>query len=260
MLLGVGDGVFDDMLDTGANFCGTSQLPASAAAHDHLCDVWLGSLAAHPSDKSQAETGFLGQLLRRKGTGSHISERKGRVWQRFSRIFHSSRRSSRSAHDLAKNAASAPPTTSGSRNASRGWKRFSRILGNATVSSRRRSAGDQVQFTESVDPVRSELSDFGSTRRHGLDIPSESAEQVGGRLAGSSSAEMDLKDRVAKPEKNFFGVKFLDHEPWRKPFGLDFGMRISKSRWRSSADGPQSLWSTEDERIRNRFERHSLVY
>ena len=264
MLLGVGDDVFDDMLDAGANSCGTSQLPVSAAAaHDHLGDDWLGSLAAHSLGNTQPETGFLSQLLRRKGTGIRVSERKGRVWQRVSRIFHSSRRSSSSAHDLAKNAASTPLTTNGSQNASRGWKRFSRIFENVTVSSRRRSAGSQVQFTEPVDPARSGLSDFGSTRRHGLDIPSESADQVGERWVGSSSsAEMDLMDRVAKPERNFFGVKFLDHEPWRKPFRLDFGTRtrISKSRWRSSAEGPQSLWSTEDERIRNRFERHSVVY
>ena len=50
MLLGGGGGVFDDMLDAGVNFCGTSQLPA--AAHDHLGD-----------DKSQAETGLLGQAV-----------------------------------------------------------------------------------------------------------------------------------------------------------------------------------------------------
>ena len=256
MLLGVGDGVFDDMLDTGANSCGTSQLPASAtAAHDHLGD-WLGSLAAQPLSKSQGETGFLGQLLRRKGTGSQISERRDRVWQRVtSRILHSSRRSSRSAHDQAKNTASAPLATNGPRNASRGWKRFSRILKNVTVSSRRSSAGDQVQFTESADPDRTGLSDFGSTRRHGLDIPSESADQVGERWVGSSSPGTD---RMARPERNFFGVKFLDHEPRRKSLGLDFGMRISKRCWRSSTEGHTgSLWSTEDERIRN---RHSVVY
>jgi hypothetical protein len=250
MLLGVGDGVFDDMLDAGANSCGTSQLPASAAAHD-LGDDWLGSLAAQPLGNSQAETGFLGHLLRRKRTGGQISERRDRVWQRVSRILHSSRRSSRSAHDQAKNTASTPLATNGPRNASRGWKRFSRILGNVTVSLRRRSAGDQVQFTESVDPARSGLSDFGSTRRHGLDIPSESADQVGERWYGSQSPGM------ARPERNISGV---DHKPRRQIFGLDFGMRISKRRWRSSAVGPGSLWSTEDEGIRNRFERHSVVY
>jgi hypothetical protein len=250
MLLGVGDGVFDDMLVAGANSCETSQLPASTAAHDHLCDEWLGSLAAQPLGKSQAETGFLGQLLRRKRTGSQISERKDRVWQRVSRILHTSG----SAHDQAKNTASAPLATNGPRNASRGWKRLSRILENITVSSRRRSAGDQVQFTESVDPARSGLSDIGSTRRHGLDIPSESAAQVGERWYGSSSPGM------SRPERNFFGLKFPDYEPRRKSFGLDFGMRIPKRRWGSSAEGPGSLWSTEDGRIRNRFERHSVVY
>ena len=246
MLLGVGDGVFDDMLDASTNSCGTSQLPVSVAAHDH---DWLGSLAAQPLGKSQAGTGFLGRLLRRKGTGSQISERRNRVWQRVSRILHSSRRSSRSAHDQAK---SAPLATKGPRNASRGWKRFSRILRNATVSSRRRSAGDQVQFTESVDPACSGLSDFGSTRRHGLDIPSESADQVGERWVGLSSPGMD---RMVRPERNFFGVKFLDHVPRRKSVGLNFGMKISKRR-----EGSGSLWSTEDERISNRFERHSTVY
>ena len=242
MLLGVGDGVFDDMLD---NSCRASQLPASAS-HGHLGDDWLGSLATQPLDKSQAETGFLGQLLgRRKGTGSQISEYKDRVWQRVSRIFHSSRRSSRSAHDQAKNTASAPLVANGPRNASRGWKRYSHILRNAT---RRRSAGDQVQFT--VDPACNGLSDFGSTRRHGLDIPSESAEQDCERWVGSTSI-----DRMERPERNFFGLKFFDHEPRRRSFGLDFGMRISKHRWRSSADCP-----TEDQRIRNRYERHSVAY
>ena len=239
ILLGVGDSVFDDMLDTGANSCGTSQLPVSAA-HGQLGDDRLGSLAAQPLGKSQTETGFLGQLLRRKSTGNQISERKDRVWQRVSRIFHSSRRSSRSADDQAENIASAPLATFVPRNASRGWRRLSRILRNVTVSSRRRSTGDQVQFT--VDPACSGLSEFGSTRRHGLDIPSESAEHVGERWVGSM-------DRMARPERNFFGVKFFDHEPRRQSFGFDFG------RWRSSADGP-----TEDERIRNRYERHSAVY
>jgi hypothetical protein len=213
-----------------------------------------GSLAAQPLGKSQAETGFLGQLLRRKGTGSHVSERRDRVWQRVSRILHSSWRSSRSAHDQAKNTASAPLATNGPRNASRGWKRFSRILGDVTVSSRRRSAGDQVQFTESLDLARSGLSGFDNTRRHGLDIPSESADQVGDRWYGSSPPGM------TRPERNVSGVKFLDHEPRRRSFGLDFGMMISKRRWRSSVEGPESLWSTEDERVRNRFERHSVVY
>ena len=254
MLLGVGGGVFDDMLDASANSSGTSQLPASAAAHDHLGDDWLGSLAAQPLGKSQAETGFLGQLLRRKGTGTQISERRDRVWQRISRILHSSRRSSRSVHDdQAKNTASARLATNGPRrNASLGWKRFSRILGNVTVSSRRRSGGDQVQFTESVDPALSGLSDFGSTRRHGLDIPSESADQFGERWYGSSPPG------IARP---FSGVKSFDHEARRRSFGFDFGsMRISKRRWWSSAEGPGSLWTTEDERDRNRFERHSVVY
>ena len=254
MLLGVGGGVFDDMLDVGANSCGTSQLPASTAAHDHLDDDWLGSLAARPLGKSQAETGFLGQLLRRKGTESHVSERRDRVWQRVSRILHSRWRSSVSAHDQAKNTASAPLVTNGPRNASRGWKRFSRILGNVTVSSRRKSAGDQVQFTESLDLARGELSGFDNTRRHGLDIPSESADQVGDHWYGSSPPGM------TRPERNVSGVKFLDHEPRRQSFGLDFGMMISKRRWRSSAEGPESLWTTEDERVRNRFERHSVVY
>lgn len=255
MLLGVGDGVFDDMLVAGANSCEISQLPASTAAHDHLGD-WLGSLAAQPLSKSQAETGFLGQFLRRKRTGSQISERKGRIWQRVSRVLHSSRRSSRSAYDQAKNIASAPLATNGPRNASRGWKRLSRILENVTVSSRRRSAGDQVQFTESVDPACSGLSDIGSTRRHGLDIPSESAAQVGERWYGSSSPGM------SRPERNFFGVKFPDHEPRRKSLGLDFSMhmRIPKRRWGTSAEGSGSLWSTEDGRIRNRFDRHTVVY
>ena len=92
MLLGVGGGVFDDILDADANSCGT-QLPASAAAHDYLGGDWLGSLAAQHSGKSQADTGFLGKLLRRKGTESRISERRDRVWQRFSRILLFSRRS-----------------------------------------------------------------------------------------------------------------------------------------------------------------------
>ena len=245
MLLGVGDDVFDDMHDTGANSCGTSQLHASVTAHDHLGDDWLGS---QPLGKSQTEIGFLGQLLRRKGTGRQISECKDRVWQRLSRIFHSSRRSSRSAHEQVQNTAiaSAPLATNGPRDSSCGWKRFSHILRNVTVSSRRWSAGDQVQFT--VDPACSGLSDFGSTRRHGLDIPSESADQVGERWVGSM-------ERMAKPEKSFYGVKFFDHEPRRKSFGFDFGMKISKRRWQSSADDP-----TEDERIRNRHERHSVVY
>ena len=56
----------------------------AAAAHDHLGDDWLGSLAAQPSDKSQDETGFLEQLLRRKGTRSQISEHKDRIWERVS--------------------------------------------------------------------------------------------------------------------------------------------------------------------------------
>ena len=249
MLLGVGD---DDLLDAGANSCGASQLPASTAAHDHLSEEWLSSLAARPLGKSQAETGFLGQLLRRKGTGSQISERRNRVWQRVSRILHSSGKSSGSAQNHAKNTVSTPLTINEPRNASRGWKRFSLILGNFTVSSRRRSAGDhQVQITESVDPAQGGLSDFSSTRRHGLDIPSESADQVGERCHGSLSPGM------ASPERNIFGG---DHEPRKQFFGLDLGMRISKRRWRNSAKGPGILWSTEDGRIRKRFERHSVAY
>ena len=174
MLLGVSDGIFDDILDAGANPCGTSQMHASVATHAHLGDDWLGSQAAQPLGKSQDETGFLWQLLRRKGTGSQVSERKDRVWQRVSRIFHSSRRSSRSVHNQVKNTgtASIPLSTNGPRNASRSWKRFSHILNNITVSSRRRSADDEVQFT--VNPTCSGFSDFSSTRRHGLDISSES--------------------------------------------------------------------------------------
>lgn len=244
MLLGVGDGIFDDMFDAGINSCGTSQLHASVAAHGDLGDDWLGSLADQPLGKTQAETGFLGQLLRRKGTGSQITERKDRIWQRVSRIFHSSRRS---AHDQVKNTvtASAPLATNGLWNASPGWKRFSHILSNITVSSRRRSTGDQAQIT--VDPTCSGLSDFGSARRHGLDILSESTDQVGECWVGSM-------DRMKRPERNFSGANFLDHHgPRRQFFGLDFGMRISKRR--SSAG-----CLTEDERIRNQYERHSAMY
>ena len=249
MLLGISDGIFDDILDADANFCGTSQMHASAATgHVHLGDDWLGSLAAQPLGKSQNETGFLRRLLRRKGTGSKISERKDRVWQRVSRIVHSSRRSSRLAHNQVENTgtASASLATNGSRNASRHWKQFSHILDNVTVSSRRKSAGDEVQFT--VNPICSELSEFGSTRRHGLDISSESADQVG-------EDRVESMEHMPRRDRNFSGVKFLNHEPRRQSFGLDFGMRIFKRRWRSSVEGP-----TENERIRNRYGRHSVVY
>jgi hypothetical protein len=55
---------------------------------------------------------------------------------------------------------------------------------------------------------------------------------------------------------NLFGADVLKSR--RHSFGLGLGTRISKRRWRTSAEGPGS--STGDERIRNRFERHSVVY
>lgn len=242
MSLGVGDGVFDDKLDAGLN----AELPASAHARCHLGDDWQGPLAARPLGKSQAETGFLAQLLRRKSTGrSQMSER---VWKRVSRILRSSRRS-RSAHDQEKTTASAPAgpldrnyTANVPLSPSNGWKRFSRILGNAMV---RKSAGDQVPFTAIVDPSEGDgLSDFGSTRRRGLDIPADSMNHVERWSSAEKHATcldkpIDATRRNIVTSENWYGNFFgadatesLDREPRRHSFGLGLGTRISKRHWR----------------------------
>ncbi|KAF8805548.1 hypothetical protein BYT27DRAFT_7212919 [Phlegmacium glaucopus] len=196
MLLGAGNGVFDDMLDTGVIYSSTSRRPA-AHPGNHLGNDWPASLATQSLGSEQAETGFLGQLLRRKRTGrSKMSRHGSRV---VSHILRSSRRSGSSAcnQENPTATASAGPlershAANGFLNLSLGWKRFSRILTNAKVSSRRRSAGDTAQFTESVDPLEGDYSgvfDRGSTRRHGLDIPSDGAEHVGERWNESSSPD-----------------------------------------------------------------------
>ena len=288
-LLGVDHSVFDDMLDAGVVCRGTSRLhmPPVAHAGNHLGDDWPGSLATQSLGNDQAETGFLGQLLRRKSTGeSKMSEGGGHVWKRVSRILHSGRRSSKDTCDQKNSTAPVPDgplershAANGPRNPSRGWKRFSRILVNVTVSSRRRSDGDPAQFTESVDPLvgDSGFLNSGSTRRHGLDIPSDGAEHVGERWYGSSSpgtttrAYINEKHAATQLDKstdtgkrtgtsrnwyrNLIGadvMKFFDQEPRRHSFGP--AMRSSKRRWGRSAEGPGSLWSTKDERIGNRLQ------
>lgn len=197
MLLGVGNGVFDDMLDAGVICNSTSRLRAPAASHagDYVGDDWLG---AQSLGKSQAETRFLGQSLRRKSTGRiTVSQRGVRLWKRVFRILRSSRRSSRSAHDQEKTTASAPAcllegTTNGPLNASRGWKRFSRILANATVSSRHRSAGDELAGF--VDPLEGGCSGVPhascTIRRRGLDIRFDNTRYDGEPRYGSSSPDM----------------------------------------------------------------------
>ena len=191
MLLGVGNGVFDDIFDVGIVSSGASQprAPAVAIAHaeGHFDNDWLGPTAAQSLGKKQTETGLLGQLLRRRGTRkSQMPDRRNHVWQRVSRILRSGRTSSISAQDQEKSVTSSAGSLYGSHaasrrlNASRSWKRFSDILANATVSSRRRSAGDQVQFSESANLLdnHSRVLDSGSTRRRGLDILSDSAGYV----------------------------------------------------------------------------------
>ena len=251
ILLGVGDGIFDDMLDAGLNSGGILQLPASATPAAHSEDH-LGYNAPSPSGKCRNETGFLGQLLWRKRSGrSQMSKRKDRVWNRVSGIL----RKSWSAHDQEKATSSAPAGPLDGSHAVHeslnGWKRFSRIFGNAMDLSRRRSADDQVPSTEPVDP----LSDFGSsTRRHGLDIPSDSMDHVRERWFGSSSGmassayinENHAATQLDKPidtrknivtSGNVFGadvMKSVDHEHRRHSFGLGLGTKISKRRWRTS--------------------------
>ena len=269
MLLGTDEDIFDA---TGLNSGGILQLPASGHADD-----LLDSLAAQPLGKSQTETGFLGQLLRRKSTGrSQMSERRDRVWKRVSRVLRSSWRSSGSARDQEKTAVSAPAALNGSHaaneplNAHHGWKRFSHILENAM---RRWSVGEQVLFTEPVDPLEgahSGFSEFGSTRRHGLDIPADSVDHIENRHGSLSGRPAYINEKHAEThlDKPTHTVRenIVISGNWYKKFfeGDSFGLLgkriISKRRWRISAEGPGSSWSTEDERIRNRFERHTVAY
>jgi hypothetical protein len=270
MLLGAGEGIFDA---TGLNSGGILQLAASGHADD-----LLDSLAVQPLSKSQTETGFLGQLLRRKSTGrSQISERRDRVWKRVSHVLRSSWRSSGSARDQEKIAAFAlADPLNGSHaaneplNARHGWKRFSHILENAM---RRWSAGDQVPFTEPVDPLEgahSGFSEFGSTRRHGLDIPADSVDHIEhwhGSLSGRPAYinEKHAATHLDRPTLTVRENVVISGNWYRKFFeGDSFGLLgkriISRRRWRISAEGPGTSWSTEDERIRNGFERHTVAY
>lgn len=259
MLLGVGNGVFDDMLEAGvvSNDTSQSSVPAVAHARDHFGDGWLGSLATQSPGEDEAETGFLGKLLRQKRhERSRMSEHNGRGWQRLPRIFRFSRTSSRSARDQER------PSVSGSSgpSASRVWKRLSRILANAAFSSRRWSAGD-VQFTESAEGGYGGYLNSSSTRRHGLDIPSDSAEYIGEPWLPGMARPLYINEKHAatdldKPTnttigtcrswyRSFSGVDMksdvmesimsIDHESRSRSFG--FGMGFSKRRrYRHSAE------------------------
>ena len=268
MLLGVGNDVFDDMLNAGV-VCTTSRLSMLAVAHPeiHLNNDWPGSLTTQSFGNDQTEIGF---LVRRKSTGrSKMSEGGGRVWKRVSHILQSRLRSSRS--DRGQQESTAPPgplkgshTANGPLNASHGWKRFSRIFAHATVSSRRKSTSDQPQFIDPLQGGRSGFPDFGSTRRYGLDI---SAERVGERWYGSSSPgtatreyikEKHTATHLDKPidasrdigtSRNWYGNLFgadvaKPREPRRHSFGI--GEKISKPLWHKGPGSSIVNWGREN--------------
>ena len=272
MLLGVGNGVFDDMLDAGVVCSTTSRLPMLAAAHPgiHLDNGWPGSLTTQSLGNDQTEIGFLGQLLRRKSTRrSKMSEGRGRVWKRVSHILQSNRRSSRSACGQEESTAPAGPlkgshTANGPLNASHGWKRFSRFFAHATVSSRHKSTSGQPQFIDPLQGGRRGFSDFGSTRRYGLDI---SAERVGDGWYGSSSpgtaTREDINEKhtathLDKPSdasrnigtsRNWYGNLFgadvaKPREPRRHSFGI--GKKISKPLWHKGPGSSIVYWGQEN--------------